>query len=334
MSHQLGRKRIDIQHGIATRERGVSAASGAHEREKQMKKFQTALLAGLVIAGMAFAQDKPGDKNSQKSGQQATQPAQTGAAPAPGTKQARSPEEFKAYNAANALSDPAAVEKAALDFSEKYPESDLRGLLFVRSLVLYQQAGDSDKVIEMGRKALSYMPDNPATLAILSSELAERTRETDLDRDERLAEATKYANHALETVDKLEPPAGMTPEQVTAAKNQLRSAAYGALGMAAYVKKDFASAEKLFRQAIDVNPTDPDRAYVMLRLTVALDKQNKYADALDWANKTAAASQPGTPVHDLAVQEQTRLTGLISATKKAPASAAPPSPQPQPVTPK
>jgi len=70
----------------------------------------------------------------------------------------------------------------------------------------------------------------------------------------------------------------------------------------------------------------PKDEYVMLRLTVALDKQNKYPEALEWANKTVAASQPGSQVQQLANQEKTRLTPLANSPAKpapAPASSAP-----------
>ena len=72
----------------------------------------------------------------------------------------------------------------------------------------------------------------------------------------------------------------------------------------------------------------------MLRLTIALDKQNKYPEALDWANKTAAASKPGSQVQQLANQEKARLTPLANAPAKPAATPASTSPQPQTVTPK
>jgi hypothetical protein len=66
-------------------------------------------------------------------------------------------------------------------------------------------------------------------------------------------------------------------------------------------------------------------------LTIALDKQNKYAEGLEWANKTIAASKPGSQVQQLATQEKGRLATMANAPKPV---AAPGAPQPQTVTPK
>ena len=85
------------------------------------------------------------------------------------------------------------------------------------------------------------------------SEIAEHTQETDLDGDERLAEATKYGEHALETIDKTSA-AGLTAEQFAQAKTQLSADAYSALGMAVFVKKDYATAEKNFKSALEATP--------------------------------------------------------------------------------
>jgi hypothetical protein len=298
------------------------------KREEKMKRTLTLLMAVVVTASMAIAQAKPAQQqqSQQGKGQSAQQPADKNA-PSSNVMQTKSKEEFAAYNAAIALTDAAAVETAANEFATKYPESELRGHLYRRAMGLYGQAGNSEKVVETGRKALSYLPDDAATLVVMASELAEHTRETDLDRDERLADVKRFATHALETVDKTEAPAGLAPEQFAQAKMQLRADAHSALGMAALVKKDYVTSEKEFKSALETTPKDE---YVMLRLTIALDKQNKYPEALEWANKTVAASQAGSQVQQLANQEKARLTPLANAPAK-PATTPTSAPQPQTV---
>ncbi len=44
--------------------------------------------------------------------------------------QAKTQEEFAAYKAAVALTDPAAQEKAANDFAAKFPDSELRPVVY------------------------------------------------------------------------------------------------------------------------------------------------------------------------------------------------------------
>ncbi len=71
-------------------------------------------------------------------------------------------------------------------------------------------------MIEIAQKVLTFDPDDPEALLGVAQVLAERTRDTDLDKDQRLAEARKYAQRALETVDTDVPSAGYPPEQLTA----------------------------------------------------------------------------------------------------------------------
>lgn len=296
-----------------------------------MKRLQIALLAALAITTAAFAQD---NKAAQPAGQQGAQ-AGSQQQGAPNPKQAKTKEEYAAYNKVVTLTDPVALEQGANEFAEKYPESELRGYLFVRTAEMYQQAGNGEKLLEVGRKALEFHPNEAVVLVMMASELAEKTKETDLDRDERLAECNKYAEQALANIDAIPAPPQMTADQFASAKNQLRSDAYASMGVASYKKKDFATAEQHFVKALEVFPNNPDKEYTMLRLTVALDKQAKYPEALDWAKKTQAAAnaKPGSPVKDLADQEVARLTPLANAPAKKPA-AAPTAPAPVPVTPK
>jgi len=53
----------------------------------------------------------------------------------------------------------------------------------------------------MSQKVLSFDPDDPEALLGVAQVLAERTRDTDLDKDQKIAEARKNAQRALVTVD-------------------------------------------------------------------------------------------------------------------------------------
>ena len=89
------------------------------------------------------------------------------------------------------MTDAAALEKAADDFAAKYPDSELRPLLYRSAMQRYQLANNADKMLEMAKKVLAIDPDDPEALVGISQVLAERTRDTDLDRDQRLAESRK-----------------------------------------------------------------------------------------------------------------------------------------------
>jgi tetratricopeptide (TPR) repeat protein len=286
-----------------------------------------------VLASFAVAQQPPANANQSKpaSGQAQTAPATGQAAPgaaAPATgkrlPQAKTEAEYAAYNAAKQLgNDPAALEKATDEFATKYPDSELTVLMYRDAMHAYQQANNSDKMLEMGRKVLKLDKDDPEALIGVAEVLTERTRDTDLDKAQRMEEAINAANHALETIDTdIVVPPGTPQDRIDNYKNFLRSGAYAILGTQSFNANSFPDAEKFFRQSIDVFPSQPD-SVVVLRLALALDKQNKYPEALKEANRAVELSQETSSVGQLARRERDRLIQLTGGTPPAAATPAP-----------
>ncbi|HSS97959.1 MAG TPA: hypothetical protein VLK33_13055 [Terriglobales bacterium] len=291
----------------------------------------TAILV-MAMATAAFAQTQPG---SAPAGQNppAAQPGATQQPAAPAGKrplQAKTQPEYEAYNAAHAqMNDAAAMEKAANDFNTKFPDSELRVLLYRDAMHAYQRDNNGDKMMEMGRQVLKLDPDDPEAMVGVAEVLTERTKDTDLDKDQKLAEATKLAQHALETIDTgISIPNGASPEQVDSYKRFLRSSAYAIIGTMQYNKDNFKDAEDSFRKSIDAFPTQPDPV-VVLRLALALDKQTKYPEALKEVNRAVelTANDASSSVGTYARQEHDRLvqlTGGTPAPKPATGQVAPP----------
>jgi tetratricopeptide (TPR) repeat protein len=229
--------------------------------------------------------------------------------------QAKTQPEFEAYNTAKALTDPAAVEKAADDFATKFPESELRPLLYSLAMNLYQQANNADKMLDMAKKILSFDPDSPEALLGVAQVLAERTRETDLDKDQKLAEARKNAERALVTVETDIPTAGIPQDRLDAYKGFIKSEAYAILGTLSFTAKNWAEAESSLRKSIDALPQQPDPIAVF-RLSVALDMQNKYPEALKYANQAVdlTKDRPDSAASKAAQAEKDRLTKLSMGT--------------------
>ncbi len=176
--------------------------------------------------------------------------AQNPAAPvkqAPPANAKKSPQpktqaEYDAYKAAASLTDPAKLEAAATDFAQKFPDSELRSILFQQAMGLYQQADNPSKTLEMARAALKYDPGNAVALLTAAQMLAERTHDNDLDRDDRLAEADADARSALQNIGDIAPPTNMTPEQFAAALAELRGTAHEVLATVAFKKQDYLAA--------------------------------------------------------------------------------------------
>ena len=293
-------------------------------------------VAALAVAQTAGTQQQkpPAPSGAQAApGQQAAPQTPPPAQQPSGSKrppQAKNQDEFKAFQEANAKTTPADTESAADAFAQKFPDSELRVLLYRKALYDFQNANQADKAIEMGRKMIALDPNNPEALVMTATFLAERTRDTDLDRDERLSEANRDATKALQTVDTdIMLPATMTEEQAAGVKNQMKGMAYAALGTAAIAKKDYAEAEKNLKQASQLYAGDP---LVWLRLAYALDQQKKYAEGVTPANNCIQYASDQPQVANLCKTERDRLVQLTKA-PAAPA-AAPTSPQPQTSVPK
>ncbi len=234
--------------------------------------------------------------SAQKSQAQTGEPQPATNAATPQGKrppQAKTQPEYEAFNAAVAnTTDPATVEKAADDFADKYPDSELRVLLYEADMQSYQRANNADKMMEMGRM--------------------------------------KLAQRSLTTVDTDIAPRADTPqEKIDAYKGILRSSAYAIMGTLEFNKEKYADAENYYRKSIDAYPAQLDPV-VVLRLALALDKQGKYPEALKEANHAVELTQEGSTAGGLARRERDRLVQLTGGSptpaSKPPASAQNPAP--------
>jgi len=263
--------------------------------------------AAVVVAVLAMCAAVFGQDNSKQNAPAAGQAAPQGKRP----PQAKTKPEYDAFNAAMALTDAAAVEKAADDFAAKFPNSELRVMLYKAAMEKYQRGNDADKMLEMARKALAVDPDDPEALVEAAHVLAQRTHETDLDRDEKRAEAKKDAERALVTVDTDVPTAGVPQDRLDMFKGYVRSEAYAALGTLATNANDWPEAEKNLRKSIDAFPQEMDSVAVLM-LAIALDKQDKIPEALKYANQAVELTKdnPNSEVGKAAREEKDRLTKL------------------------
>ncbi len=285
------------------------------------------VVAVLGICAWSFGQstDKPAQTPAAGQAAPASGQAAAGqAATAPQGKRkpaAKTKPEYDAYNDAIKLTDPAALEKAADDFAAKFPDSELRTGLYTVAMERYQNSSAA-KMMEMARKVLAIDPDDPAALVRLAQGITDSIRDTDLDKDQKVAEAKKDAEHALVTVETDVPTAGYPPEQLAGFKSSVRSDAYFVLGMLPFKANNWAEAEVNLRKSIEAFPQSPD-AFTNLELGVALDMQNKYPEAMKYVNtavdltKDRADSGVGKAARD----EKDRLTQLTSGA--APGAAAP-----------
>ncbi len=279
---------------------------------------RAAVILGIVSLGMIMSVAVWAE--AQASGQPAQQkpPAAGQAAPA-GKRppQAKTQPEFDAWKAAAASPDAAALEKASDDFAAKFPDSELRVLLYKNAMRLYQNANNAEKTEAMGRKVLGFDGDDPEALVIVAEVIAERTHDSDIDKDQRFGEATAMAKKATQTVDTdVQVPSGTPQEKIDAYKSLLRSNAYSIVGTIEFKKENYPVAQENLQKSIDAFPSNPDPV-VILRLALTLDKEQKYPEALKVANRAVELTQDNTVIGTPARRERDRLQQLTGGAAPA-----------------
>jgi len=292
----------------------------------------TLVVTSVAVCAEAQNSTQPAPQNPPAAGQAApAQGATQGAAAAPAGKrppQAKTQPEFDAYKVAAASTDAAALEKASDDFATKFPDSELRVLLYKNAMRIYQSANNAERTDAMGRKVLGFDADDPEALVIVAEVIAERTRDSDIDKDQRFGEAISMAQKATRTVDTdIQVPADTPQEKIDAYKSLLRSNAYSILGTIEFKKENYAGAQENLQKSIDAFPSNPD-AVVVLRLALAIDKQataavdqgkkdKLYAEALKVADRAVGMTQDNTAIGTPARRERDRLQKLTEGTATA-----------------
>jgi tetratricopeptide (TPR) repeat protein len=226
---------------------------------------------------------------------------------------ARTHEEYVAYQAAIANKQNAeAMEKSAADFAAKFPDSNIRVLLYRAVMKSYRTAGDPQKMMDAALKVLELDKNDPEALLSVAEVQEEHTTSMDLDRDQRMDQALANSQHALTTIDTdLIVPVGTPVDRVEVYKKYLRSSALSIVGTIQYKREHYPEAESTLRQALAADPVNPD-GVVLLRLALALDQEKKYEDALQQANRAVELTKDDTDVGRLARNERERLTALLA----------------------
>ncbi|HXA85971.1 MAG TPA: hypothetical protein VNZ47_12890 [Candidatus Dormibacteraeota bacterium] len=277
---------------------------------------QASLLALLLFCSAAVAAQKTAGsdgKQTQSAGKRVLQP--------------KTQAEFNDYKAAYAISGGAASEKAADEFSAKYPASELKSTLFAKAMHEYQTENNATKILSTGQKVLQIDPDDAVALVLTANVLADSLSEADPDRDKKVAEIRKNGGHALQLMDaNFSPVANATPEQVEAYKKTLQALTHSALGITSLKMGDDSGAEKELKAASQVNPSQPD-PFIWYHLALAQDHQKKYDEALVSVKQAVQNAASNQEIGDLARGEQTRLLTLTGGASPSPEK--PPTPAPK-----
>ena len=204
-----------------------------------MKKILVTVVLG--VAALAAAQN-------------AAQPAQ-GQPSAPQTQAPviKDPAEYNAYVGATQQKDPAAEISGLEAFLTQYPNSIMKPQALEILMALYQQT-NSPKVMDAAQRVLAVNPDNVKALVVLA--YSERATQ-------KWADAKQHAEHALEVLPKWTKPDGVSDADFAKQKTQFTFIMESVAGFSALQLKDYASAQKHLRTAVEADPTNVENVYAL-----------------------------------------------------------------------
>jgi len=242
------------------------------------------LLASLAASTAVFAQAKKGGPTG------------------PGPK---SQAEVTAVNAMIQAQTPDDKIKAVEELITKFANTDYKSYALEQEAEAYQQKGDNTKAMVYAEQALQADPKNFDADNLLANVIAATTRDTDLDKEEKLTRAEKYAHDALDLLKADAKPAlqsNLNDEQWKMRKGAAESLSWQALGTIALVRKKNDEAVADFQKGVDAYP-DP---VLMIRAGRALLAAKRPDDAITWFEKVMNSADAPAQIKSIAQADRVR----------------------------
>jgi Tfp pilus assembly protein PilF len=220
----------------------------------------------------------------------------------------KSAKEGQAIQAVMAAQDPDSRIKAADDLIKNFADTEFKSFALELEAESYMQKGDNDKAIVYAEQTLEADPKNYQATVLLAKIYASTTKVNDLDKEEKLTKATKYANESLELVKTAEKPNAQLPDaQWTEVKNDFMGQSYLALGIVAAFHNKMDDVTTNFQKVaeMDSDPTD------LIRGGRVLLEVKKYDQAVTWFDKAANAPNATAQIKDIANKDKARAQAAI-----------------------
>jgi len=253
----------------------AGAVSVSEEMKLKFKSNDGLPVALLVIAFLASALFA-----TQTSAAQSAQPA---AQPAPAQQPADEPAkkaikdhaEYEVYASAVKIGDPAERATALEAFAQKYPRSVALGQALAEALSAWQQAGNTDQVVDVAKRLLVAEPANIRAMAIVVA--LDRARAAQLLHVDAglLNEICEFSTSGLNQLPLWQMPAGMSDAQFTAMRNSMTVIFNAGAGTCALSQNDLAKTRETLAQAVAIDSTDLESLW---QLSIA-DLESRPVDA-------------------------------------------------------
>jgi tetratricopeptide (TPR) repeat protein len=212
---------------------------------------------------------------------------------------------IQALFAAQGKGDPDATIKAADDLMTKFADTEFKELALYMQAEAYQQKKDPTKAQVVAEQALAINPKSYQAAIMLAELITQQTRENDLDREEKLGKAEKYAKDAIANVkDAPKPNPQVTDAQWDEFKKGISARAHSAIGLGNLTRKKYDVAATEFKMAAD---DDPQPAY-LVREASALQSSGKNDEAAAICDKLLADPNLHPQIKQVATQIKAQAT--------------------------
>ena len=205
----------------------------------------------------------------------------------------------------------AAVENLLL----KFHDTEFKAIALQVAAGAAQQKNDFEKMTIYAERTLQADPKNYTVMLMMALGLGQKTREFDLDKEEKLKNAEKYANDAIQLIKTAQKPRpDITDEQWNAAKKDFTAQGYEALGMTAMVRKNAADAVTNFKAAMEGAST-PD-VTTKVRLAAAYNLAQNFEAAITLIDSVMVEPNLNPTIRQFAAQEKLKAATGRAAQKK------------------
>jgi len=204
---------------------------------------------------------------------------------------------------------------AATDkFVQSFPKSEYRNFALTMAADAYESTGNTTKAIIYYQQALEANPKDYNAMLMLAAETARTTREFDLDKEEKLGKAEKYAKDGMALIPgavKVNPQ--VTDAQWDAAKKDDMARGHEALGLIAMARKKYDDAANEFKTATET-ASEPQPA-TFIRMAGAYTDAGKPDQAIPALDKVLAMPSLPDQFKKVAQSEKDRAEKAKTAKK-------------------
>jgi tetratricopeptide (TPR) repeat protein len=230
----------------------------------------------------------------------------------PKPKSQKEVDALQKVQAAAQAGNPDAELQAINDVLVNFADTEYKTMLLGMALQASAAKGDYAQTMGWGERVLQNNPDDIQARVLMAEDIAQHTRENDLDKEQNLKKADDYANKALELLKSANnPPAGFPPEKWPDIKKQWTGQAHDALGLTAELRKKFPEAINHFKDAVDADTNPVSQAH----LAKAYVDNKQYDEAIAAADKVLAMNEVPPVVKQYAQQQKDAATKLKAGPK-------------------